>query len=98
MLTRIVQMDFAEEQLAEFLAHFEQHKEQIRSQEGCLGLRVLQDKEHPTRIFTYSLWRSEADLQNYRESEFFAAVWAKTKTLFAGKPRAWSCQELYNLD
>ena len=41
-------------------------------------------------FFTYSYWNSENDLNEYRNSELFAKVWAETKPMFAEKAQAWS--------
>lgn len=97
MLIRIVKMTFRPEVLADFLAHFEGHKEQIRQFEGCQYLQVLQDKDNPAIIFSYSYWESEAHLEAYRHSEFFRGVWSFTKQLFADKPQAWTVQRVHEL-
>ena len=97
MLIRLVKMQFEPEKLPLFLAHFEAHKQKIRQQPGCLYLRVLQAPDEPGCIFTYSYWASETDLNNYRQSAFFAEVWAYTKTLFAAKPQAWTLTSLHEL-
>jgi heme-degrading monooxygenase HmoA len=41
-------------------------------------------------LFTFSIWDSEAALENYRQSDLFRDTWAKTKALFAEKAEAWS--------
>jgi hypothetical protein len=48
-------------------------------------------------FFTYSYWDDATDLENYRNSEFFKSVWAKTKVLFSEKPEAWSVNKLETL-
>ena len=90
MFTRIVKMTFREDCVAEFKANFDQNKELIRNFEGCQHLKLLRDKNNPNIFFTYSIWESEDHLENYRHSELFAGVWAKTKVLFDDKPEAWS--------
>ena len=90
MLTRIVQMTFEKENIPSFERIFKASRPRIRTFPGCTHLELLQDADNPQVFFTYSRWESEADLQAYRESDFFREVWGRTKKLFAERPRAWS--------
>ena len=90
MFTRIVKMNFKEENITAFLANFETVKEKIRNFPGCEFLELYQDKTHQTIFFTYSRWNDEIDLENYRASELFREVWAITKPMFKEKAEAWS--------
>ena len=90
MFVRIVKMSFHTKHIAEFLSIFEEKKQFIRNSEGCKLLELYQDKTTPEIFFTYSYWDEEKDLENYRNSELFKNVWAKTKALFNDKPEAWS--------
>ncbi len=83
-------MTFEKENIPSFERIFEASSPRIRSFPGCLHLELLQDKDNPRVFFTYSQWESEADLQAYRESDFFREVWGQTRQLFAERPRAWS--------
>ncbi len=95
MVTRIVKMSFVPEKVEEFKQLFEQYKMQIASAEGCISLRMMQ--EHGTSIFfTYSEWKSEAYLEQYRRSDLFAKVWSQTKTFFNAKAEAWTNDVLFN--
>jgi autoinducer 2-degrading protein len=97
MLIRIVKMRFRADSIADFRAHFEAHKSQIRGFEGCQYLQVLQQADDAQVWFTHSHWRSEADLQAYRQSELFRGVWAATKQWFDARPEAWTLEEQYLL-
>ena len=97
MFVRIVKMSFDPLKIDEFLANFDAKKQYIRSFNGCEFLELYRDKENPNVFFTYSYWKSEADLDNYRHSELFKNVWAQTKVLFNGKPEAWSVDKLVSL-
>lgn len=97
MFVRIVKMSFAEENITEFLANFEEKKQSIRDFEGCNFLELYRDKNNTNVFFTYSYWNTEADLENYRHSDLFKGVWAKTKPLFNTKPEAWSVDKLVSL-
>ena len=97
MFIRIVKLSFKPEHVEEFLANFEFSKSQIRNFEGCKKLELLGDKNQDNIFFTYSHWRSVTDLENYRNSELFKSVWAKTKILFNDKPEAWSVDKLEEL-
>lgn len=90
MFVRIVKMRFHQEHIASFLALFEEKKKAIRASKGCLRLELYQDKSNPELFFTYSHWNTTDDLEQYRQSELFTTVWAKTKILFNDKPEAWS--------
>ncbi|WP_431166232.1 putative quinol monooxygenase [Tenacibaculum halocynthiae] len=97
MFVRIVKMSFHSEKIEEFLANFDEKKEYIRKSSGCRLLELYRDKTNPDIFFTYSYWETEKDLENYRNSELFKGVWAKTKILFNDKPVAWSVDKLTSL-
>ncbi|SEE60855.1 hypothetical protein SAMN04487765_3370 [Tenacibaculum sp. MAR_2010_89] len=97
MFVRIVKMSFHSEKIEEFLANFNEKKEYIRKSSGCRLLELYRDKTNPNIFFTYSYWETEEDLENYRNSELFKGVWAKTKILFNDKPVAWSVDKLASL-
>ena len=90
MTIRIVKLSFKESQIEQFKNVFNESKMLIRNFEGCKMLHLLQDKVEPNVMFTYSIWRSEEDLERYRNSELFKKTWAKTKPLFSAKAEAWS--------
>lgn len=93
MIIRIVKMTFMPEKVNEFLEIFDSSKHLIRNFEGCSHLELLNDINSPNIFFTYSYWKSEKDLNNYRDSELFGTVWKKTKVLFAVKTEAWSVEQ-----
>ena len=97
MFIRIVKMSFQPEKIEEFLANFNEKKEFIRNSNGCRLLELYRDKTNPNIFFTYSYWETEQDLENYRNSDLFKGVWAKTKVLFNDKPLAWSVDKLESL-
>lgn len=97
MFVRIVKMSFDPLKIEEFLANFETKKQHIRNFEGCEFLELYRDKENTNIFFTYSFWKREADLENYRTSELFKGVWAETKILFNDKPEAWSVDKIHSL-
>lgn len=97
MLTRIVKMEFQTDKVSDFLANFEEIKSKIRNFPGCQKLDLLQDKNQPEIIFTYSVWESEEALNKYRKSELFGEVWPYTKSLFRAKPEAWSVNKVHEL-
>jgi len=90
-------MSFEENKIEDFLKNFHQNKEKIRDFKGCLFLELYQEKDNPNVFFTYSYWDSEIDLNNYRKSELFIRVWAKTKAMFNAKPEAWSVDKVVSL-
>ncbi|MEZ4779248.1 MAG: antibiotic biosynthesis monooxygenase family protein [Flavobacteriaceae bacterium] len=98
MFTRIVKMVFEPEKIPIFLDNFEKVKERIRAFEGCQFLELYQDKNQSNIFFTYSRWKLETDLENYRNSTLFKEVWSVTKPLFKEKAEAWSVDTLHQLN
>jgi quinol monooxygenase YgiN len=90
MITRLVRMEFAADQVDAFLELFNATKSQIRHFPGVQHLELHRDASNPNVFYTYSIWDSEADLEAYRVSELFEMVWSQTKTKFAGRPQAFS--------
>ena len=97
MFIRIVKLSFHQKNIPAFLENFELMKEKIRNAEGNRFLELYQDKNNKCIFFTYSYWETEADLENYRNSELFYDVWNFTKKLFNDKPEAWSVDKLASL-
>ncbi|CAL2083818.1 antibiotic biosynthesis monooxygenase family protein [Tenacibaculum sp. 190524A02b] len=98
MFVRIVKLSFQPEKVEEFLSNFNEKKVFIRNAPGCRLLELYRDKENSNIFFTYSYWDTEQDLENYRNSDLFKGVWAKTKVLFNDKPMAWSVDKMVSLD
>jgi quinol monooxygenase YgiN len=96
MITRIVKLTFQEEKIYDFLTFFETIKLKVNSFPGCLGMQLMQDIKNPNVIFTYSQWKSETELNVYRDSETFGEVWPNIKPWFAEKPQAWTTQVVFN--
>ena len=90
-------MSFEPSKIDEFLSNFDANKNSIRNFEGCNFLELYRDQNNTTVFFTYSYWNSEQSLENYRQSDLFKSVWAKTKPLFNAKPEAWSVEKLHSL-
>lgn len=94
MIIRVVRMHFREEEVLAFRHFFEERKDRIKGQPGCLHLELWQDTTCAEVFFTYSHWNQEADLEVYRNSEFFKETWGLTKALFAAKASAWTVQRV----
>lgn len=92
-MIRIVRMKFKPENVASFVQLFEERKHLIRAQEGCTHLELLRDIDDVDVFFTYSYWNDPKYLEQYRNSEFFAETWSKTKALFADRASAWSVRQ-----
>lgn len=90
-------MEFRQEAIADFLEMFENKKQFIIARPGCMDLEMLQQKDNPAVIFTYSHWESEEDLNAYRESALFGNVWKETKSYFAERAEAWTLESIYKL-
>lgn len=97
MLVRIVKMSFHPENVEAFLKIFEEKQQFIRNNKGCRLLELYREKDESSVFFTYSYWDSAEDLNNYRNSDLFTDVWAKTKALFNDRPQAWSVDKIVSL-
>lgn len=97
MFVRIVKMGFDPSKVETFLKNFEANKAHIRAFDGCEFLELYRDKHNPNIFFTYSYWKDEKALENYRQSDLFKSIWAKTKPLFNTKPEAWSVDKIHSL-
>ena len=97
MITRIVKMNFRPEEVENFLTIFHQSKDKIRHMPGCKYLELWNSQSDASIYYTYSIWDSEDDLNNYRDSELFQSVWPATKALFASKAEASSLNVLVKL-
>lgn len=96
MIKRYVKMTFKPEHIQDFKDLFHKTKEQIAAAEGCKHLELLQDSENESVFFTYSIWEDVSFLEQYRNSDLFLSVWAKTKVMFADKPQAWTLNVLHS--
>lgn len=94
MIIRVVRMTFKPESVGDFLENFEKNKRSIRNFEGCEHLELWQDENIKNIFLTYSYWKSEEHLNQYRDSELFRSVWSFTKKLFSEKPIAFSSEKI----
>ncbi len=95
MIKRFVKLTFRPEATQVFLDEvFEPSKTLIRAFPGCRHMELLRHTEQSNVLFTFSIWDSEAALDNYRQSDLFRDTWAKTKALFAEKAEAWSMETI----
>jgi heme-degrading monooxygenase HmoA len=94
MIVRIVKISLMPGKRTAFMSLFSQVSQSIREFKGCRDVMLLKDISDDNIAFTYSLWESEEDLENYRRSELFNGVWSKAKLLFEKKAEAWSLEEI----
>ena len=90
MIVRIVKMTFESNDTSSFLEELNKRKQKIREFEGCEKLELLQCKDKPNVIFSYSYWKDESYLEAYRKSDFFRETWTLTKSRFSENPQAWT--------
>lgn len=95
-MIRVVKLTFQEDKIAEFLAFFDTINHIVNEFPGCNGMQLLQDKQHPFIVFTYSDWKDEAALENYRVSPDFQRIWSTIKPWFSEKAQAWSVDVYFN--
>lgn len=87
-------MEFEEEKISDFLSLFEERKLKIRNTQGCNYLELWQDETDKNVYYSYSIWDSVDDLNNYRNSEFFQDTWLKFKSWFKNKPQVFSTNKI----
>ena len=97
MITRIVKLTISPAKKEEFKSIFFANKDHIKNFEGCLHVKLLQDKKYDNVFFTFSKWEKLENIENYRKSELFGGVWKKTKACFCAPPEAWSTDELFSV-
>ena len=93
MIKRVVKLTIKNEEIDTFKALFLESKSIILSFD-CSYVECLQSQHNPCIFFTYSHWKSEEALDEYRHSGQFASIWKSTKALFEAKAEAWSTQEV----
>jgi quinol monooxygenase YgiN len=89
-----VKLIFLPGKTTEFEKLFREESKTIATFDGCSRVELLKDSGADNVYFTLSHWRDEAALENYRQSAFFKKTWAHAKTFFAGKPEAWSLNQV----
>ncbi len=95
MIKRIVKMKFKETDINDFKTIFSNNQAKILATKGCKHVELLQDINNPQLFFTFSLWQSEDDLNQYRNSDLFKQVWQNTKAKFETKAEAWSLNQVH---
>jgi heme-degrading monooxygenase HmoA len=91
-------MDLKPQTEDRFLEIFNEVKEEIRNQEGCMGLELLTNIQGGnTLLWTISIWQSVNDLETYRNSPLFRKTWSEVKPFFASKARAWTLDSIQHL-
>lgn len=60
----------------------------------CESLEAFEDKKQPGVFFTFSVWKEETSLEEYRNSAYFREIWATIKPWFDEKPLAWSLDKI----
>ncbi|MEP7320802.1 MAG: antibiotic biosynthesis monooxygenase family protein [Saprospiraceae bacterium] len=96
-ITRIVKMEFESIHNKLFVEKFNQHALKMKAVPGCMSIELVKDiHTSSTTFFTISVWRHEADLNVYRESELFNLIWSELKPLFCAQPQAWTTQSIYH--
>lgn len=94
MIKRIVKLVIKAEHTEDFIQLFQESKEHIAAQKGCLSVELLQNNVDDRIFFTYSLWEDEGSLNAYRKSALFGDIWPRTKALFDDRPEAWSVNSI----
>lgn len=95
-MIRIVKLTFKDEHVNDFLNHFETVKHDINGFPGCLGMKLLRDKQNTNIFFTYSSWENPEDLEHYRKSSLFGSIWPVVKGWFREPAQAWSVDSLFD--
>ena len=96
MLIRIVKLTIHPDKIDEFKSIYEANMELIKGMKGCEKLELLQEKGRFSNVvMTYSYWKSEEDLNAYRDSALFIKIWKTVKPLFCAKAEAWSMHKKF---
>ncbi len=98
MIVRVVKMTFRPVEVARFQELFEGWRHRIIAFPGCSHLELLHDHKDQRVFFTYSVWNGPDDLEAYRRSEVFSAVWPVVKALFDAPAEAWTVDREHSMD
>ena len=93
-MIRIVKLFLRVDATAEFEDIFAQHRSKLIELSGCHSISLLRDHEHQHQYMTVSVWPDLIALEEYRQSDLFAGVWAKVKPLLADKTQVQNLQVL----
>ena len=94
-IQRIVRLHFKEGKEKVFLNEIlPKQKHFTRSFQGCNRLELWQDVDNEQIVYSFSLWDSVEDLNNYRYSDQFRAFWKATKQHFKEPAQAFSAQQI----
>lgn len=97
MIVRIVRMTFKEEKINDFINLFTQTSSKIAEMKGCRHLELMKEANNTGVFCTYSIWDSETDLDDYRNSETFHTIWGECKKYFAERPIAFSLEKFISV-
>ena len=98
MIVRVVKMTFRPAEVSRFQELFEGWRHRIITFPGCAHLELLHDRKDPRVFFTYSVWSGPDDLEAYRRSDVFNAVWPVVKSLFDAPAEAWTVDREHCMD
>jgi quinol monooxygenase YgiN len=96
MIVRIVKLTLHPDKTGEFFTVYHSVEQAIRNFEGCRHAELLTHIKNDGVVMTYSVWETEAHLEQYRKSELFKTTWARVKPLFASRAEAWTMEQHVN--
>ncbi len=98
MLIRIVKLKIKQQNLEAFLAAYKSRNPVENKINGCVSVKLTKVTTNSDLAYhefcTISEWKSEIDLENYRNSPYFKETWTNLKPFFAQKAEAWSLTEI----
>jgi quinol monooxygenase YgiN len=94
MIKRFVKMQFQPGRTEHFIKVFTDNWKAIKSFEGCSHVELLRDASDPCTFFTYSIWKDQESIEQYRNSDLFKRVWGTVKPMFADRAQAWSVTDV----
>lgn len=83
-------MEFEASKKADFIKAFYSKQSFIKAFPGCIDVFLMQDERDSNAMATWSLWKSNGDLEAYRHSDLFKETWDHVKPMFSAKPKAYS--------
>jgi len=92
MIRRLVKFHFLPGKAEDFREIFEYGQHVVTGSKGCHWVKLLSDENNTDIGFTLSLWDSEHDLNEYRNSTEFKSYWPKIKALLAEKTEVWNLE------
>ncbi|MBI4648104.1 MAG: antibiotic biosynthesis monooxygenase [Bacteroidia bacterium] len=96
MITRIVKVSVHDSKIDDFVSFMESVRDHMLAFNGCEHWEVLNDKTNKNIFFSYSIWKSEKELEAYKYSTLYKQIWSTCKQWFTKESQAWTVDNIFD--